>query len=249
MTSVCGPFNINDYVIRNTGTKDIINIDFKSPTSSLIPGKYTIIAKQSSSQRICVLPEYDNARIIPHSRRNSKSLCQSPAPVQSPARSSSAQSEFKSRLLIRDKGACVITRDESYPEACHIVALAYWNLANRSTLPESVRDVITSLRYDINSVRNGLLLCPNLHVAFDHGKIGIKYECNFGSYTVVAIDTAYEVFDGIQLWQLQHSSHRPPHPDLLDYHLACCVMTHMKGCAEYIEDFDDPDSDFYIPDP
>ena len=83
MTSVCGPFDINDYVIRNKVTKDIINIDFNSTTSRLLPGIYTIIAKQSSSRQICVLPENHDAKIIPNTRRNSKSLGQSPA--QSPA--------------------------------------------------------------------------------------------------------------------------------------------------------------------
>ena len=33
----------------------------------------------------------------------------------------------------------------------------------------------------------------------------------------------------------------------LDFHLALSVMKHMRGAAEYNEDFDGPDSDFYIP--
>ena len=144
----------------------------------------------------------------------------------------------------------MITGDHENPEACHIVALAYWNVeANKRTLPKSVKYVITSLPHDINNERNGLLLCPNLHVAFDRGQIAIKYERNTGSYIVVAIDTAFQVFDGKPVWLVQDTSLDPPHPDLLDFHLTCCVMSHMKGGAEYIEDFDDPDSDFYIPDP
>ena len=62
---------------------------------------------------------------------------------------------------------------------------------------------------------------------------------------VVAIDIAYQKHDGKLLWQAQpQMPYLPPHPVLLDFHLALSVMKHMLGAAEYNEDFNGPDSDF-----
>ena len=130
-------------------------------------------------------------------------------------------------------------------EGCHIVPKAHSNC--RRLLPTSVSNIIEYLPQNIDDVRNGLLLCPNLHHAFDDGQIAIKYERNTGRYIVIAITTGYEEYDGTLLWQTEHRFYKPPHPDLLDFHLISSVMKHLCASAEYDEDFDDPGSDFCIP--
>ena len=229
MTSVCGHFDIKDYDIKQKDTNEIIDIAFDS---LLLPGMYTITAKQSTSRQICVLDTYRESRIIPRQRQNSESQVSTPR-----------TSTFKSRVTLRDKGACVITGDTKRAQACHIVAKAHWN--NQENLPQSIKRLFISFPETINDVRNGLLLCPNLHGAFDDGDISIKYDSNANIYFVVAIDIAYQKLDGTLLWLPPPTSLPLPHPDLLDFHLALSVMKHMCAAAEYDED--DPYSDFDIP--
>ena len=230
MTSVCGHFDIKDYDIKQKDTNEIIDIAFDS---LLLPGVYTITAKQSTSRQICVLDTYRESRIIPRQRRNSESQVSTPR-----------TSTFKSQVTVRDKGACVITGDKKRAQACHIVAKAHWN--NQENLPQSIKRLFISFPETINDVRNGLLLCPNLHGAFDDGDISIKYDSNANIYFyfVVAIDIAYQKLDGTLLWP-PPTSLPLPHPDLLDFHLALSVMKHMCAADEYDED--DPYSDFDIP--
>ena len=97
-------------------------------------------------------------------------------------------------------------------------------------------------------MRNGLTLCPNLHCACDAGDIAIKYEADTETYTVVAISIAYQAHDGQLLWVTPSSlCFQLPHPALLDFHIALSVMKHLRAAAEYDENFDDPGSDFCIP--
>ena len=245
LSSVCGPFDIKDYEIRNRYTNNIIDIDFNSPTERLLPGSYTIIAKQSSSQQICILDACKNWQIIPRAGSRSQSPAQSP--TQSPAQSPTRLGSFKERLVARDRGACVITGKTQHTQAAHIVALAYWAVAKRNRLPSSVTEVINNLQHNIDSVRNGLLLSPDLHKAFDAGEVVIKYECNDDKcrYVVVALDIGYQEYEGILLWQGPHlENYLPPHPVLLDFHLKSSILYHMHASAED-EDEDDFDGPYY----
>ena len=103
-------------------------------------------------------PGYRGHAIIPRGRSRS----QYPAP-QSPAQPNENKRNpiFREKLLCRD-GACVISQHDRDLQGSHIVAFAYWKEQKRSILPQSVRDVISDLTGNIDSERNGLLLCPNL---------------------------------------------------------------------------------------
>ena len=90
----------------------------------------------------------------------------------------------------------MITGNPQHIQESHIVALAYWNDAKRNRLPYSVITVINGLEHTINDVRNGVLLSPDLHQAFDAGEIVIKCERNDDKckYIVVALNIAYQVY-------------------------------------------------------
>ena len=234
MTSVCGHFKIEDYDIKQDGANEIMDINL---TSLIPPGNYTITAKQSTSKEICISDIYSNLSIIPRSRRNSIE-----SPSQSPRRNN-----FSMHVNARDQCTCVITGNTNYVQACHIVAIAYWN--RKDSLPNDTRRVIESLPNKINDVRNGLILTPDFHHAFDAGDIAIKYEADTKTYTVVAINIEYQAHDGQLLWVTPSSSRfQPPHPALLDFHIALSLMKNLRAAAaEYDENFDDPGSDFCIP--
>ena len=214
------------------GANEIMDINLTSP---IPPGEYTITAKQSTSPKICINDVYSNLdlTIIPRSRRSSYV---NPSPQN-------RKNAFSVKVNVRDQCTCVITGNTSnHLQACHIVAIAHWK--RKDSLPNDVKRVILRLPDTINDVRNGLILTPDLHCAFDAGEIAIKYEADTKTYTVVAINIAYQAHDGKLLWVTPSSRFQPPHPALLDFHLALSVMQQMHGGAEYDENFHDPDSDF-----
>ena len=229
--------------MRNTNSQE--SIDLQSPDAILLPGDYTIIPKESSSPQLCVTAIV--YQIIP--RRKSAQL-QSPSPSPSPGQSPRQERKkqrnhsFRESIIGRDSGACVMSGRTKDTIAAHIIAFAYSNNANQSFLPDHIKEVIRSWKDGIDDVRNGLLLSPDFSAAFDKGRIAIKYDRASDEYIVIAIEVEFQYIDSKRLWQKEYPSHcLPPHPDLLDFNLQYCVMEHMRGSAEYKEDFNDPDSD------
>ena len=78
----------------------------------------------------------------------------------------------------------------------------------RNRLPNSVKTVINDLQHTINDVRNGVLLSPDLHQAFDADEIVIKCERNDDKfkYIAVALNIAYQVLEAFGYFEISDAS-------------------------------------------
>lgn len=140
--------------------------------------------------------------------------------VSKSSRSTVHQSWFKMELLLRD-GRCLLTGIEELENliACHIVPFS---------LGQTKLDEICSPQsVDLFSVRNGLLLTPTLHTAYDRYLWGIyTYE---GAHFVHVFGAAHHEWHGKQIDYRVRNRSRLPNPKLLEWHYAQCLMARFRG--------------------
>ena len=142
-------------------------------------------------------------------------------------------------MIARD-GRCVITEWNvlEYLVASHIIAFAYWKDKNKGDLPVSIQRIIGQFYDGIDDIQNGLLLESRLSSAFDQGHIAFR-ECDGGHY-VVSIMPWFSEYEGKKL-EIRDRSFKPPHPELLQFHLQLSVLKNMCGAGEDYSDDDDDD--------
>jgi hypothetical protein len=166
---------------------------------------------------------------------------------------------FRFRLAQRDR-TCVLTDSwEDGMVAAHIIPHE-WKSKDNSTLPESVRDFLTSVEGGIGSFQNGMLLDSTAHNRFDklHWSVVWKGQPpsggEGGDWEVVAITSQGKDYEGKKLrWPEGKRNDGIFWKDLFppaaafEFHLKCAIFQHMKGGADEFQN-DGPDYDELVTD-
>lgn len=142
--------------------------------------------------------------------------------VSRSSRSSINQNKFRERLMLRD-GHCLIsgTEDEENLVAAHIVpfSLGQEFLDQLTTYPRQVT---------LFSVTNGLLLRPDLHMAYDRFRWGI-YVDPAGNHYVHVFGLDYHDFHGIRILYRHRTQSKSPNVHLLNWQYQQCLMARIRG--------------------
>ncbi|KAJ3381570.1 hypothetical protein HDU80_001810 [Chytriomyces hyalinus] len=266
LQAVCGNFEPSNYTLKQNVNGQLVTIPVDLNLGNLFPGRYFVIPNDGDD----LMVEGVGFPIVPTSKKkrntnsggpSSPSMLRSPrvealadddkeSVASSNSEPNKRSGQFRESIIARD-GHCVVTRDYGVVEAAHILAHSWWgDYANRrDSLPQDIRQIVSEMNGNINSVENGILLNGTLAKAFDEGKFG--FVLREGHYYFVAITTDFLDLDGVQVDENLRkrsdgscwwSEETRPHPRLVEFHFRNSVFKQMRGAASETED-SDSDSD------
>lgn len=179
------------------------------------PGVYSYLVADSSAPRLRRGPQ---GKSLSRPFRDTDGT----STVSRSSRSSVNQSKFRERLMLRD-GQCLVTgtEDDENLVAAHIVPFS---------LGQGYLDRLTNYPRQVTlfSVTNGLLLRPDLHMAYDRFRWGI-YVDPAGNHYVHVFGLDYQQFHGIQLSYRHRTQSKNPNVHLLNWQYEQCLMARIRG--------------------
>ncbi|KIL63438.1 hypothetical protein M378DRAFT_164508 [Amanita muscaria Koide BX008] len=222
------------------------------------PGKYIVVGEAQEYGWSPVLTLRKQATLL-----RSLSTTDSPEGGQTQRDNSKESTEFKSRLIARDKGCVVCMAQNQDDDAmylyevdsemfigAHIFALQYYDLWDRKEYSQIVVDPYSAPGAStsntnhqntdtrrMNSVDNGLLLCVKHHIQFDAHLFSIHPD----THIVTSFHPRTRYINGLtitQPWLNGNMRYPPPHSTLLKAHFVSSIARWMIAVSEEYEEED-----------